>query len=510
MGLDTAISVARSGLAATQRALAQASQNIANAQTEGYTRKRIDTQAQDAGGQPQGVRSPEARRDVDLALLAERDARGAAAAAAGVRETLLSGVEAVQGRPEDGDTLGHALGKLRESFTALRAAPGDPELARAVLRSADATAQHFQESGAAIQTARQQAQDGVVAEVKLANDGLRRIADLSDLIQSTIASGSSVADLEDKRDVAIARLSETVPVRALRQADGGVVLVGRNGLSLPLPTRGEDMLTTAPAVAGPSSYYGAGGSLPGVRLGNQDITRQLTGGRLAENLTMRDQVLPRMQAELDVAATELAGRLDAEGLRLFTDASGQVPDRTAGYVAGNLAGFAQTIRVNAAIAPNALAVRDGTHTVTGSASGATDFTPNPAGGPAGFTTLVDRVLDHALGDSAADGVPWGNFASAGLGPDGRLGSSLTTARNVEDYAGQLVRAQTEARAEATAAKTTATAMQTGIAARIDKQSGVDSDAEMAAMVQLQNAYAANARVMSTAQAMWDALLGAVR
>jgi hypothetical protein len=75
---------------------------------------------------------------------------------------------------------------------------------------------------------------------------------------------------------------------------------------------------------------------------------------------------------------------------------------------------------------------------------------------------------------------------------------------------QLVRVHTEARAEATAAKDNATSMQQGIAARISKQSGVDSDAEMAAMVQLQNAYAANARVMSTAQAMWDALMGAVR
>ena len=250
MGLDLAISIARTGLAATQRALAQASQNIANAQTDGYTRKRIDTEAQDAGGQPQGVRSPQARRDVDLALLAERDARGAAAAAAGVRERLLSGIEAVQGRPEDGDTLGHALGKLRESFTALRAAPGDPELARAVLRAAEATSRHFQDSAAAIGTARQQAQEGIVSEVKLANDGLRRIADLSGLIQSTMASGQSAADLEDKRDVEIARLSETVPVRALRQADGGIVLVGRNGLNLPLPTHDEDILGTTPAVAG--------------------------------------------------------------------------------------------------------------------------------------------------------------------------------------------------------------------------------------------------------------------
>ena len=510
MSLDLAISIARTGLAATQRALAQASQNIANAQTAGYTRKTIAAEALDAGGQPQGVRSPEARRDVDLALMAERDARGAAAAAAGVRETLLQGIEAVQGRPEDGATLGNALGKLRQSFTALRAAPGDPELARAVLRSAEDVARQFQDSAGAIQTARQQAQEGIVSEVKLANDGLRRIADLSNLIQSTMAGGRSTADLEDQRDLEIATLSQTIPVRALRQADGGVVLVGRNGLNLPLPMRGEDMLSATAADAGASSYHGAGGTLPGVMLGSQDITRQLTGGKLAENVTMRDQMLPRMQAELDVAAVELAGRLDAEGLRLFSDAGGQVPDRMAGYVAGNHAGFAQTIRVNPAIEPNALAVRDGTHAVAGSPGGPTAFTPNPGGGPAGFTTLVDRVLDYALGDSAAAGTPWGGFASAGLGPDGSLVSSLTTARSVEDYTTQLVRAQTEARAEATSARTTASAMQAGIANRIDKQSGVDSDAEMAAMVQLQNAYAANARVLSTAQAMWDALLGAIR
>lgn len=510
MGLDLALSIARTGLAASQRALAQASQNIANAQTEGYTRKRIAEEAVDAGGQPQGVRSPEARRDLDLALLAERDARGAAAAAAGVRESLLAGIEAIQGRPEDADTLGHSLGKLRESFSSLRAAPADPELARAVLRAAEGTARHFQESGAAIQAARQQAQEGIGHEVALANDALRRIADLSDLIQSTMAGGRSAADLEDKRDVEIARLSESIPVRALRGADGGVVLMGRNGLNLPLPTGGEDILTTTTAQAGASSFHGTGGGLPGVMLGALDITRQLTGGRLAENITMRDAVLPRMQAELDVAAVELAGRLEAQGLRLFSDAAGQLPDRTAGYVAGNHAGFAQTIRVNPAIEPNALAVRDGTHAVTGTPGGPTAFTPNPSNGPAGFTTLLDRVLDHALGDTAAPGTSWGGFPAAGLGPDGSLVSSLTTARSVEEYATQLVRAQTEARAEATSAKESASALQEGIAARIDKQSGVDSDAEMAAMVQLQNAYAANARVISTAQAMWDALLGAVR
>ena len=50
----------------------------------------------------------------------------------------------------------------------------------------------------------------------------------------------------------------------------------------------------------------------------------------------------------------------------------------------------------------------------------------------------------------------------------------------------------------------------GLETRFARRSGVDVDQEMAAMVTLQNAYAANARVLSTVQAMWDTLLGAVR
>jgi flagellar hook-associated protein 1 FlgK len=510
MSLDAAFSIARSGLAATQRALAQASQNIANAGTEGYTRKTVSNVSADYAGQPLGVRSAEARRDVDVALLAERDGRGAAAAAASARETLLAGIEAVQGRPEDATSLGNALGSLREAFTTLRANPAAPELARAALNAAQNLAGRMQDAGGAIQTARQQAQDGIVIEVDRANNALRQIAELNRLISTDLGAGRSTADMEDKRDLAISTLSETLPVRPLRQPDGGVVLMGRNGLTLPLPSAGEDILATHAAVTGPNSYYGTGGNLPGVMIGAVDVTRQMLGGRLGEYVTLRDQVLPRMQAEIDVAAVELAGRMDAQGLRLFTDASGNIPNRMLGYVGGFYAGFAQSIRVNSAVENNPAALRDGTHAVAAMASGPSAFSPNPAGGPAGFVTLLDRVLDHSLGSTAADGNPWPGFPSGGLGPDGSLTSAIANARNLEDYATQLVRVHTQARAEATTAKEAATSMQQGIAARISKQSGVDSDAEMAAMVQLQNAYAANARVMSTAQAMWDALMGAVR
>ena len=45
---------------------------------------------------------------------------------------------------------------------------------------------------------------------------------------------------------------------------------------------------------------------------------------------------------------------------------------------------------------------------------------------------------------------------------------------------------------------------------MEARSGVDVDREVASMVELQNAYAVNARVVATVQAMWDALFGAVR
>jgi flagellar hook-associated protein 1 FlgK len=71
-------------------------------------------------------------------------------------------------------------------------------------------------------------------------------------------------------------------------------------------------------------------------------------------------------------------------------------------------------------------------------------------------------------------------------------------------------AQTTERAAATESRTAAEALRTALRTRFDTSSGVDVDAEMSSMVQLQNAYAANARVMSTLQSMWDSLLGAVR
>jgi flagellar hook-associated protein 1 FlgK len=132
------------------------------------------------------------------------------------------------------------------------------------------------------------------------------------------------------------------------------------------------------------------------------------------------------------------------------------------------------------------------------------------GGPAGFVTLIDRILSFTFGETSASGASWGGFATSGLGPDGTLSSPFGSPRTIEDYTGLVTASQTSDSAAATSALETAKQFSEGLEARFNRESRVDVDSEMASLIQLQNAYAANARVMTTAQSMWTTLFESVR
>ncbi len=509
MSLETALLSARSGLLHAQRAMASSAGNVANADTVGYTRKTVVGRAEQADAMAAGVRSLAPGRDVDEALLGELDSRRAAAAAAGLRADLLAGIEAVHGSPEVGDGLGDLVAALHTGFEDLRADPAEAGLQTALVLAAEELATRFNEVSRSIGQARQQAHDTVVTEVSTITAGLRSIATLTLQIREQIALTGDAAGLEDQRDAAISALSESIEVRALKREDGGIVLVARNGIVLPLH-HDRDACSTTDATLAPAAYHGAGGTVPGVMLAGQDVTAVLLGGRLAEAIALRDQTLPRYQAELDLAAATLAARFDAQGLTLFTDAAGTVPDTAQPYAGSAMIGFAGTIGVSASVALDPSLLRDGTHAVSASAAGAADFTPNPPGGPAAFIGMIDRVLDFTFGSQAQPGLAWTPIATGGLGPDGTLSSPFGAPTTIEGYASLITATQTADSASAKAAVLGAKSMVDGLETRFSQRSGVDVDQEMAAMVTLQNAYAANARVMSTVQAMWDTLLGAVR
>lgn len=516
MSIDAALLIARSGLLHTQRALSNAADNVANAQSEGYTRKRIVGDAISVGGQGMGVRSLGPVRDVDTALVNEMSKRKSELSAAELRDAVLARIDEAHGDPAKSEGLGDLVGKLRNSFIELRSDPSQVVKQQAVvLSAAQNLTSRFNDIARVVGEARQSAHDGIVTEVRQVNATLREIAELTRNVIERTGAGMPTADIEDKRDLALDRLSECIGFKAVRQNNGGLLLLDAGGLTIPLSETGE-AFSVSSAVLTPSSYYGAGGTIPPITMSGTDVTPMISGGRLGEYLKLRDQTLPRYQSEVDIAAAEIAARFEGEGLRLFTDPSGTPPeysgpDPNGAYAGSTQIGFANRIQVNSVVRNNVSLLRDGTHEIP-PVPPAVDpwFTPNPAGGPAGFVTLIDRILTNSFGSSNSQGSSWGGFATTGLGPDGSLSSPFGTPQTIEEYGILVTASQTSDSAAAGKAVDSAKQLSDGLQARFTRESRVDVDSEMASLIQLQNAYAANARVMSTAQTMWDTLFGSVK
>ena len=98
---------------------------------------------------------------------------------------------------------------------------------------------------------------------------------------------------------------------------------------------------------------------------------------------------------------------------------------------------------------------------------------------------------------------------AGLGPKGNLFAPFVAPQTLASFATVIVAAQASETGQVAAKLDTENAVQTALTARVTSNSGVSTDAELARMVGLQNAYGANARIIAAAQSMWTQLLAAV-
>ena len=455
MSLVGAYGAATSGLDSIARQLAVVSQNVANAGTAGYVREAVPLSSATAGGIGNGVRSGPAARSLDQALQAEAVASSADTAGQQVRADALAGIDAASGKPGAGYDLPGLLGAVRNGMSALANDPANQAQQRQVIAGADALAHGVNGMGTAISSARQAAQDGIVVDVATANTALRSLGALSDQIIAAQARGDSVAGLEDARDAQVQVVADLTGARFLRQSNGDLLAVA-GGMLLPLRASSGPLVISAATLA-PNTPLSA---VPMVSVGGVGMTLELTGGRIGASLALRDQVLPALQSGLDGFAQGLASGFKAAGLALFTDPGGAVP-------AAPSAGFAQTVQVSAAVRAAPSMLRDGA---------------GPAGA-AGVTALLDAVLDGPLRGGAGSLAAQASGLTAGIAQDaGQAAATLAVSKSV----------------------------QSALQAKLTSATGVSVDAELATMVRLQNAYAANAKVMSAADGMWQQVIGLVK
>lgn len=366
-GLDAALS----GLRVAQKQLDVISNNVANVSTEGYTRKLLPQETAVLLGQSAGVRSNPIIRRVDLNV--ERDVWTQVSATEffNVQASYLNQVQEFHGPPDKELSVAAEIARLRDSFVKLSNQPDNDLLLNETVGGAVAVASKLNDFSALLTRMRNDAQDQARISVDKANALLSQIAELNKQIKANISLGRTSAALEDQRDIAINSLSAEIEITFFTRGDGVLVVQTKQGQQL--ADQDATKLFFDPNPVGATSAYPA--TAAGLYIGgdpNQittafDITQIDVGGKLGAYFDLRDETLPKYQAQLDELAHKLALRMEAQGVRLFTNANGNVPPDTAPILnpPGPLTpvpyvGFASEIRVSEAIRNDPSLLRNST------------------------------------------------------------------------------------------------------------------------------------------------------
>jgi len=502
MSLDSALSVASASLANIGLGYTLISQNVANANTPQYATETAAQYTLDAGGVGYGAASAPAGIVTNAALQFQLYGQNAAAAAAQTTAAALANLQSTQGSVGGNTDLGSTLTALQNAFTALQADPANQTQQQAVVTAAATLAGQINTLAASYSQSAQAAQNALVTEVGQLNTALGQLGGLNNQIVNLQTQGQSTADLQNQRNQVLNTISGLTGAHFIEQGNGNILVFTSNGTQLPTDT--PSPLSLANATIGPSVYYPAGG-VPGITLDGADITSAFGSGGIGANVTLRDTTLPSYGAALDGFSQGLAARFAAQGLSLFTDPNGNVPVQTGATAQSGFVGFSVDVTVNPAVVANPALVVNGNLTIAGSPTGATAFTPNPDN-QAGFTGLIDRVLNFSFGADVQQGVAQPGIATTGLGASGTLAANFQPGQTLLDYANGQTAANADDSNSASSAATETQATQTSLAKALQGSTGVDIDSQLANLVQLQNAYAANAKIISTVQQLYAILL----
>jgi len=471
-GLGTALS----SLIAQRQALTVAGQNIANANTPGYTRQRVDLASMPGAQVPSmfatsdgvgmGTRVTGISRLSDQFLDTQLRSHTGTASYLAARADAYTTLETSLGEPSK-TGLSSQLSTMWSAWHDVANSPDDQAARTVLLDNSRQVAETLNARYGDLQTQWQQARTTASTLVDQTNTLASNVADLNKRILDITNSGGSANELADQRDQLVTQLSGLVGATARQRPDGQLdVVVGGNMLVSAGNVR-------ALAVTGPAAFSAATGDAKAVppvagqnvRVVWADATSQdaaLSGGRVAGLLSV-------------LAAPDSTGTGG-----MLTEAAAQLDT-----VAQKLAD-----QVNA--------VHQTGLTVAGTAGGDFFAVPPTGSAAAGISvalTSPDQVAVAASGQGALDGSVGQKIAALADATDGP-GAAWTSA--VAQIGTQSASAGSRSTVAESARASAETAQQSG--------ASVDTDEETVSMLAFQRAYQGAARVLTAMDEMLDTLI----
>ena len=322
--MPSILNIATSGLLAYQKALSTTGHNIANVNTEGYSRQLVSLEARaptaDSGGfVGAGVQTSTIQRVYDNFLGEELRVNLSA-------EKHFESFSTMSARLEDllAETDRGLSSQFENFFTALQDVSNNPSAIperQVLIGEANALALQFRQLDDAMDALNAQVNDqmqGMILEINSIAKSLAQINNDIDAARAS-AAGQPPNDLLDQRDVLLARLSEYTGLVTTFQDDGAVnVLVG-SGQILVVGNQYQQLSLSSGAFD-PLSFevnvdVTGGSSVP--------ITDSITGGAMYGLLRFREEVLEPARRELGLLAVGLAETFNDQH-KLGLDVTGAV------------------------------------------------------------------------------------------------------------------------------------------------------------------------------------------
>lgn len=477
MSTFSGLNAATSALFASQRALDITGQNIANVNTDGYSRQRVDLQSVGGSTVPaiwstssqigQGVNGDSVTRIRDAFLESRAQVEHSTTATMTVTNDTYSQIEDAFQEPGDNGlqaqmaTMWSAWGDFTNNATTSDGTGPRAE----VLQNTRSVVDALHTVNSTLDQQWSANRDNLSTLVDDVNASAKSIASYNQAIKQATLANLPTNELEDKRDALVLKVSEQIGATSTA-GDDGAVTVRLNGATL---VQGNSAL--ALKLTGSTSPGDVATSPPQI-VTDPGATPITPGGTAAGEMAAMTSIIPSYKAQLDTVAQTLAGQLNTA--------------QTAGFDATGAAGGPL--------------LDDG----TGSGSTAVDPSTVTAANIRVRITDGDKLAASGIDPATVGGVTTVDTSNAAK--IAQLGLAAGSADTL--YRKMIVGLGVQA-SVATSTLDAQSTISTSVDASRESVSGVSIDEEMTNMLQYQHAYSAAAKVITTIDDTIQTLLNMV-
>ncbi len=330
-GIFGALQMSLRTLSNMQTGIQIVNENVANVNTEGYSRKRVlftssEVEIRTFGtlGTGAEIERIQSIRDAYLEsrILAESQAWGfydGRRTALSQLETLVAGTE--------GANISEQLSRFLDAFLELSGDPSSIALRESVLAEANQLAWTFRNASAQLDLLDQSNRTQITDVVGTVNDLLRQIGEVNAKLMPILNRGIDGGTLYDERQKLLGQLSELVNIQIQVDTSNNMIISTTTGKLLLV---GSEPATLTVEQASEGSV---------IKLAGVDISADFTSGKLGGLLSFQRENLAETRTTLDDLARELAAAVNqvhANGYDLDGNAGATFFTATAGAEASTL------------------------------------------------------------------------------------------------------------------------------------------------------------------------------